>query len=297
MSLPQLTDPSLWSNPASFGIFPEVPNRDYHAAPGVSSSHLKRLAVSPAYAKLPVEFSAIAQRSIDIGTLAHGFALDNLTPEQMGFALKPDGMSFASKDGKAWREANPGPLVDSDQIATARAVEAAIFADPDAREVASRRGKSELSLRAACQDTGLTLKARFDYFEDATVAKDGVARIWDIKTTGKGVSPDAFAKVAEDSGYLLQAAHYLHVAKLLGIEVGAFRFVAASTEAPHEVACYDFGPEHPAWEKVNEHLFGLYELHAACAERGDWPKTPWGVRDIGLPSWSRYGARKELFNG
>lgn len=317
-----------WGTDGVWGAFSDVPNSVYHATDGVSASYLKRLAVSPAHAKLPVEFSAVAQRGIDIGTLVHGFVLEGAKPEDMGFeqmpekfdlsgyAQKPEGMSFAKTDGKAWKAeqeaagriivtrdplavaqdawlndvlARKGKVLDHGMLTTARAVESAIFAEPEARRITSRRGRSELSLRAHDADFGLILKARFDYADPAD--EDGM--IWDIKTTARGVDPEAFGFECEDRGYLLQAAHYLHVAELLGIKFAGFRFVAASTVAPYEVGVYDFGPTHPAWGAVNEHLLELYALHKTCAEVGDWPKRAWGPLDIAVPYRSRYGARKE----
>lgn len=279
--LPAILTPGMWADADIDGVFAGVPNKAYHAAKGVSSSYLKRLAVSPANSQLPVEFSATAQRSIDVGTMAHGFLLEGLTIEQMGFTVIP-GIKTTTKPN----------CVTEDMVDTARAVEAAVFADIDARRIASRRGRSELSLRAYDADTGLTLKARFDYCEE----DDGALLIFDLKTTSKGASPESFGKECDEREYLLQSAHYLHVAKLLGVETASFRFVAACTDELYEVGCHDFGPGHPAWEPVNERLHELYTLHAQCAMSGCWPKNRWGVGPVEVPNWSRYAPKRRNSN-
>lgn len=278
-----------WATGA-IGAFEGVSNADYHASAGISSTHLKRLAESPAHAKLPTKFSPAAQWTIDLGTLAHGRVLEGKWADQLGFAIKPEGFDARTKAGKEWLAANDGrPCVDEEQVKSTQEIEAAILADKDASGILAANANfgrtvgafSELSLRA--EYDGATLRARFDMF------RDGV--IWDLKTTSKGVNPDAFGRECEERGYLLQAAHYLHVAKLAGVDAHTFRFVAAETSAPYEVACYDFGPDHHAWEAVNEELFGLYAIHAKCERTGIWPKRKWGAGPVELPAWSKFRAK------
>lgn len=267
----------------SFGVFAGIPNADYHAASGLSSSFLKRLDISPAYANLPVEFSAIAQKSIDVGTCVHAAVLEGKTTADLGFVIKPEGLSLTTKEGKAWREANPGSLLDADQLEAILKASAAIMEEPDGKFIAEKREGSELSVRVK-DDAGRVLKARFDHCEY------GMGVIRDIKTAARDVDPDSVAKECDERGYALQAAMYLKVAKLAGLKAEVFRFIFVSTKAPYETAVYDFGPDHPSWGPVNDRLEHLLDLAAQCEERKQYPKRRFHG-PLPIPAWSRFSAK------
>src|SRR6478752_5616567 len=74
------------------GIYASVTNEAYHAAPGLSSTALKKLHKSPAHAALKDdgERSQASQDALDLGTIAHGIILENATPESMGFERMPE---------------------------------------------------------------------------------------------------------------------------------------------------------------------------------------------------------------
>jgi len=260
------------------GIFAGVPNSEYHAAPGVSSSHLKRLAISPAHAKLPLEVSDASRKAMDLGTLAHGLVLEKKDASALGYVVRPEGISLTTKAGREWREANPGPMVDAEQVATAKAIAEAVCGSWIPNEI-TEATHFELSLRAVDPATGLTLKARFDALLGGCV--------FDLKTC-RDSSPDAFGRDCEDREYLVQAAHYMHVARLAGIEADEFRFVAVSTLPPYEVGTYEFGDAHPAFGPARDAHARLLDLHRRCTEANAWPKRDHGMQPLTLPKWSKY---------
>lgn len=265
-----------------------MPAAEYHAAPGLSATVLKKLNISPAHVMIPrEEVSAASQRAMDIGTIAHAQVLEgNINLPAMGFVMRPDGMSFVTKEGKAWKleqeAANLRPIAAED-VALALTVAAAVIDDEDGFASVNGAGNiPELSLFSDYH--GQAVKARLDMYDPRAF------RIVDLKTC-QSAEPDAFARDCEARGYLLQAAHYLNVARLCGLAADSFRFIAASTNAPYEVAVYDFDDHHPAWEAVNARLHELYDLHAKCVRLNKWPKRRWPASEIGVPAFSKFNPK------
>jgi hypothetical protein len=79
------------------------PAADYFATPGVSKSALDDFARCPAYykARRDGKIERTETPAMQFGTLLHGLVLLG----KADFHVKPDGMTFASRDGKAWKEA------------------------------------------------------------------------------------------------------------------------------------------------------------------------------------------------
>jgi exodeoxyribonuclease VIII len=81
---------------------------------------------------------------------------------------------------------------------------------------------------------GKATKARFDGLASGYVI--------DLKTTSDA-SPERFARSCVTFGYNAQAAHYLDVAREVGVRAGGlhverFVLIAVETQAPYSVACY-----------------------------------------------------------
>ncbi len=80
-----------------------------------------------------------------------------------------------------------------------------------------RDGIAELTMIAQDPETGMFVKAKFDWLRYDLISVD-------LKTT-RDTNPDRFTYQARDLGYDLQDAFYTHVAKLLGIQLRGFSFV------------------------------------------------------------------------
>jgi exodeoxyribonuclease VIII len=76
---------------------------------------------------------------------------------------------------------------------------------------------------------GKTIKARFDGLANGCIL--------DLKTTSDA-SPASCARSCVTCGYNAQAAHYLDVAREVGLPVERFVLIAVETQAPFSCACY-----------------------------------------------------------
>jgi hypothetical protein len=132
----------------------------------------------------------------------HGIALDTYLTEgavafSQRFVIKPDGMSFATKDGKAWKEQNASGkdvLSHEDGKILADAVDAVrrccVWSDLE-------KALPQRTIRRRSESLGLGLQSRPDWLHESG------AVLWDLKKTR---DLDRFGSQAFDLGYHLQAA-------------------------------------------------------------------------------------------
>ena len=126
------------------GVFHGVPAETYFASPGVSNSMLK------GYADDPLDFlyalnspPAPASEAQMVGTVAHRMILEGKLGIPPGFAVKPEGMSFATKDGKAWREAHQDlPIISQAESDSLQRTAGALLKHPVASKLFGE-GRSE----------------------------------------------------------------------------------------------------------------------------------------------------------
>lgn len=123
------------------GIYFDMSFDDYLADPALGSSDIKALLQSPANYwanshmnpnRLPREKSD----ALDFGTLLHEVVLEN--PDKL-IAVKPQGMSFARKDGKEWRATQQEqglPIITHEQSLELRSIKAALAASGVAERIA-----------------------------------------------------------------------------------------------------------------------------------------------------------------
>jgi hypothetical protein len=142
-------------------------------------------------------------------------------------------------------------------------------------------GKSEVT--AVWQEDGIWLRARYDrlildpsYFAD----------VWDWKTTGVGVTPDALIRIIIDKGYHIQAAHYLRgLRKLLPEYRGRLTFNLAfvETEAPFAVRIV---PICEGFLSIGERLLGRAIADwRQCLITGEWPDGSGQSLVLTPPTW------------
>jgi hypothetical protein len=256
------------------GIF-SYSNEQYRKASGVSNSDLKWLARSPLHfrAKMDGLIPDETSDALTLGAITHRACLE---PETMAgaFAVKPDDMSFATKEGKAWRaEQGDKPIVSADAAASVRGMSAVVNAHPMAKRFLT---DSDFERSLFADDDGLLLKSRFDI-----LPRTGNA-IADLKTC-EDASLEAAEKAIGGYGYFRQAAFYLRVANLLGLKREAFVFIFVEKMPPYAVACYQLADEVARAGKmlIERDLTVLRE----CEASGKWPGYSDGVRGAGVPKW------------
>lgn len=267
------------------GIYPSVPAERYHAIQAMSAGGLKRMRQSPAHYfgmqldpnRPPPGEPTPAMKN---GTLVHCWLFE---PDQVEarYVIKPDGLSMATKEGKAWRAALPDGIevVDAAQMLAARRQAESIRALPDVGALLDG-GVGESSVFWIDEETGELCKCRPDWVSptgDGFVLLDG-------KTTSDA-SPEGFARASWNMDYALQAAWYSDgYAAATGRPVHGFVFAVAESSWPHLAAAYMLDDEVLSWaRRENRRLLNLY---AQCRRSGVWPGYPQEVQPIQMPAWA-----------
>lgn len=265
------------------GVVRGMSFRDYLAVDALSNSGLKLLARSPLHfhaSKDPARPDAEPSDALRRGTLAHCAVLE---PHELGrrYRVKPEGMNFATKDGKAWRDATPeGMEIVSDAEFKAAARQAAnVRALPEVAAILGG-GEPEVSFFWMDQRTGAHCKARADWVHRTS---RGVVLL-DLKTTDDA-SPQAFGRSVARYGYHTQAAWYSDGwTHATGETVLGFVFAAVESSWPHAAAPYLI--DDAGMEKAREQIAQLLDLHADCTAAGRWPGIADEIQTLSLPAWA-----------
>jgi hypothetical protein len=214
-------------------------------------------------------------RALVLGTLCH---LAVLEPERLAtaFAVRPAGLDFRTKDGKAWKEAQGDkPILDETEAAMLDGMSKSVAAHPAAAALLDG-AQREVSLFKEHR-TGLKLKGRLDVLGNGYVA--------DVKTAEAG-DAGGFAAAVFKYGYHVQAAMYCQLA---GVE--RFSFITVEKAPPYAVAVYDLSAK--ALQVGLQALNFALEAIADCTEAGEWPAYSCRPEVIDLPGW----AYKQLEGG
>lgn len=251
----------------------------YHAASGVSRSMLEWMA-SP---KTPAHFKA---KYIDklipdeetpalvMGTLAHRCILEPDTMEG-AFHVKPEGMNFSTKEGKAWRDEHEGkPIIATDNANAIIGMRDSVWRHAKAAAILKA---SEFERSAFAADNGLLLKARFD-----ALPKIGNV-IADLKTC-ESADLESVEKAMFNYGYFRQAAFYLRVANLLGLKRDFFVFIFVEKSPPYAVACYT--PADVVLEAGEMMVSRDLQLLRNCYAEDRWPGYSDAIEPCALPQYA-----------
>jgi exodeoxyribonuclease VIII len=264
-----------------------MPAEQYHGIAAMSAGGLKRMRQSPAHffgQQLDPNRPKGGEPSpaMKAGTLFH-VALFEPSELAARYVVKPEGMSFSSKDGKAWREALPSgvEVIDAEQLAKARAQARNVCALPEVSALMTE-GMAEASAFWIDEQTGELCKCRPDW---TSPAGDGVVLI-DGKSC-QDASPDGFSRTAWNMGYLHTAAWYIDgYQAATGQRVHGYVFAAVEHEWPHVAAPYMVPDD--LLDRARAENRRLLNRYAECKRSGVWPAYSEGVTLITLPKWAHF---------
>lgn len=197
-----------------------------------------------------------------------------------GFAIKPEGMIFSSKDGKAWRDEQNAANRTIISAQQEREVRQALPMAREALDVLLNLGETisyQATLRGDVE--GLTIQTRPDMWIDAP---DMLVMV-DLKYVGQ---IDKFVRDWVGSRYEIQTAAGVHLARLAGITKRVeFRFllVESGTENPR-CRCPRIPDAH-----VDQ---AIRRLKERCADIVSVRDSPLGFvdlvefGDLELPGWA-----------
>lgn len=265
----------------------------YHNGIGVSNSQLSDFAVTPKkfHYNHIMGNKDMSSEAMDIGDLVHKAILEpHLVHEtyvsdaellEKVYALKPDSKSpRATKHYKELileYEVLGKKVLKDEHFDMMRKMVDAVYSHPRAKNMLSN-GMAEKCLYATDPETGLVLRGKADF-----ILIDGI--IIDVKTTASA-NPDEFSKSIWNYRYHVQAAFYLHLARLaIGEQFKDFVWICLEKTKPFDdMAIYT--PDEGTLD-FGQQMFrkNLNEL-AKCYQTNKWPGYSNNIEQIALPNWA-----------
>lgn len=267
------------------GIYHGIPEDIYHAdrdlAPklgrSISQSGAKTLRANAARFAYERDHGRPAKDAFDVGSLSHAVILrggDNRLRIVDAYDWRTKAAQTAQRDA---REAGLIP-VHRGQLLEASRIARAVRADEMAGAILSA-GRPEVSAYAVDPETGVTLRARFDWLREGT----GLDCIVDLKTAAYGSgTPDAFGRSAASYDYPMQAWWYRYVYWLITGRWLPFYTITVETQPPYFVTV---GQYHDAdLATGEEHGRAAITEYADRQSSGIWTPNV-VIHTFDLPGW------------
>lgn len=264
------------------GIQAGIPEHEYHAHPALSSTQAKRILESPARYKHYLEHGRPDTEAFDIGHAAHakvlGAGADVIAyPDEH---LTPSGNVSTKAATVAWadqqRAAGLIP-VSPNWIAAVDAMAEAVLAHDEARKLLEQPGTAEASVFATCDETGIDMRARFDFLPD------GIGTAFDLKTTPDTATAHDFRRTVAKYRYDVQQGHYLDALLYADSREVEYRYVVVEKAAPYFVGVSQLD-DHFAAIGRRDALRARQTLRD-CIDTGVWPTGLEDVAYIDAPYW------------
>jgi hypothetical protein len=249
-------------------------------------SNIKRILDSPAAYKYgkpdPVDATHFA-----VGNLAHAMVLENKDLRDL-YVRKPDGMSFASKEGKAWKAGQTLPILTAEEWDMIPAMAEAVAQDNEASALIRMCPQRESLL------TGMIQGVEFKGIADGLGAdSEKFDMILDLKTV-IDARPHKFKMTINDLHYDLQDEIYVQL--LARMRNLGYRpktaWVCVEKSKPYEVACYY--PDSTMIEIGEMKLQACIDRIKKCRAANKWPKSLGGLHEITPPAFAMDNARRLL---
>lgn len=261
------------------GIFEGIANETYHQdRKFITNSGLQRFSKSPASFKYLQDNPSESTPAMIEGTIFHDIMEYGLEAFYDKYARLPEGSgtSKAIKQAKADIIANDKIPLKPELYDRLIEMYQQMNKHPIAGEFLRAGGRNELTIAAQDPETGVHVKIRPDKLTNKGI-------IIDYKTT-LDASPAGFAKSVVNFGYHRQAALYLDVARLAGIEVGKFLFLCVEKSAPYLVAVYELDDAAiQLGRDLNNKALSDYSI---ALERDEWKGYSDEIETLKLPSWA-----------
>ena len=216
------------------------------------------------------------------------FHLATFEPHLFGTTIshfvRPEGMNFTTKEGKAWRDAHGDlPILKADEYASILGAATALQQDAFLGPMLRAKGRAEVTVMAKHERTGLPLKMRADWLTEDV---NGRAWILDAKSIA---SLDDFPWSARDFGYDTQSVFYTDTLALADVPNAGFLFAVVELEPPFEVRLETISAESQiaARELYERDLDRLAE----CSAADFWPRKYPEIGRLTIPR--RGGEQRE----
>lgn len=261
--------------------YEEISNAEYRTRNGISSTELKRIAISPLHYKWykdnPLDSDTPA---LLFGRAAHKYILE---PYDFfnEFCVAPV-CDKRTKEGKELyaqflKESEGKDVITADQFEQLQNMRDAMTSTPFAEKLLE--GEHEKSFFWTDDETGLECKCRPDSYNE----KYGI--IVDYKTC-QSAEPRKFMNHSIDLNYDLQAAYYLDgVSKILDKEF-KFVFIAQEKTPPYAVSIFECSDE---YIKSGRDMYKqMLQTYKECSETDNWygyMGADAEILSLGVPNW------------
>ncbi len=236
----------------------KLSDEEYFSAKGVNASSLKEFAKSPAHYKAYLDAPSKSSKAFNVGTLTHNLILEGKTNWAV---VEGDRRKKDVKENIQALESLGKIIIKPGEDTDILAMKESVKNHSLGRYLGIDPKCSELAGFAEDEETGLMLKAKFDY------APSSGNVLFDLKTT-ISADPKRFKWSMKDYGYDIQAVHYLHVANLCGMKYDQFIFIAVEKTAPYGVCAYVLDDE--TRERAENKYRLLLEKYKECKDSGDF---------------------------
>lgn len=255
------------------GVYPGVPFGEYRAWKAICSSDLKSFRQGPpSLVKYRRDNQTEETDATRLGTACHAALLEG---DSFGdrYSFKPDGLSFATKEGKEWRASQAGrTILTFKEAALVQGIVAAVLAKPAAAASLAKSIHREASVGWQ-NDDGVTMKARPDWYDDEAVVDLKVSRFATERTI-------AFRAWCE--GWENQLAVYREALNANGWNGRRGRLVVVHPSPPHDVFLVE--PKIAVLDELaifnRRDAKRIAEYEAAAF----WPGTPNEWQELDLPA-------------
>ncbi len=263
-----------------------LPEAQYRAAEGISKSALDYIAPprTPAHYKAYIDglLKVETTPAMRLGSMIHRAILEPDTVKG-AWVVRPEGMVFTTKEGREWKAAQTLPIITADEAATITGMRDSVHAHPAVKRVLAN-AKTEVSLFANGED-GVLRKARIDALPESGNV------IVDVKSC-QSADPDMMAKSVASYRYDVQAAYYLDICRLLGIDKSEFLFVCVEKQPPYAVAVYALDQDAIEWGR-KQYQRDLAAIRN-CEAEDHWPAFTTDITTLALPAWAQRQAEAAL---
>ena len=252
-----------------------LPEAQYRAAEGISKSALDYVAPprTPAHYKAYIDglLRVETTPAMKLGQMIHRAILE---PDALEVAVKPEGLNLATKEGREWKAAQTKTIITQDEYVTIKGMRDSVHAHPAVKRVLAN-ARTEVSLFANGED-GVLRKARIDALPESGNV------IVDVKSC-QSADPDLMSKSVAAYRYDVQAAYYLDICRLLGIDKSEFLFVCVEKQPPFAVAVYALDQTAIEWGR-KQYQRDLAAI-ADCESKDEWPSFTTDITTLALPAW------------
>jgi hypothetical protein len=276
------------------GIYKNVPFDEYKAWPAVHKSMFHSILRSGLQLKYDTENEREPTGIMVFGNLVDCLLFEpslfasryKLTPETYPAIVKKISVekkwSWNSNYCKEWRDEQPDgiEIITGEELAKASTISDRVKNHPEAGKWLNG-AEYQVSLYWIDPETMLPCKARIDALQ--------VDRITDLKVTNDPL-PSAFAKIVKNFGYHSGGAFY-HDGYFLaqGKDPGPgpqlpISFIAAESEAPHDVVCYNLGME--SFEVGRIVYRDALNRYKEIMETQDFSGYSNVAEDVEIPRWA-----------